>query len=241
MPAIFPMLPYEAIHKRVVSSSRCSDDFKREQFNGSWRAIAQRFRSNWQHSEKFTRITKQFAFKPLDSEHQYAQERELFGFFVSSLAAFESFCYSLYVIGSFLDATIFRFVDSSKPNDLRNITPKTTLAAYAAFFQANNISTSGSIVDELKKVIDKPPQPQTPYQELEEVRNILIHRIIPTRINVVKFTENLYLGTSTTEQASLWVNGIPLDKQTTRSRQKWLAVTLKSCLEAAEAFTRNSF
>ena len=217
MPKDFDVEPYEAIHLRVSASSKVYPD-SWAQYAGAWNAVAYRFLSCADHDRTFTESIQRAGDAPAQPE-RYIQERELFGFFVTGLAAIESLCYGLFAIASMLDSQNFPI---KTPSDMKSITPKKTAKQFKEAFPRESITTA------LNKIVTAQE-----FREWKEIRNILAHRVAPGRV--------IYLSTKGSSRAALWETGIQLDKNTTASRREWLARTMNALLREADGFTKDHF
>jgi len=156
---------------------------------------------------------------------RYAQDRELFGFFVAGLSAVESFYYGLYAIASMMDSATFP-METFK--DKRKVKPEETTIRY----EEHNDFGKDTMILALRKVLDDPK-----FKEWEGFRNILAHQVVPGR--------ELFLstGTASSDPARVSVelkSGVAelvISTDTTSSRRTWLAMTLNVLLAEAEAFT----
>src|SRR5207247_3301269 len=92
-PADFPHKAYEVVHERV-KGKQDSHPIPWEHYAGGWNAVAYRFISSTEHDQAFTDSVRRYGNSPAPP-HRYAQEKELFGFFVTGQAALESCCYAV--------------------------------------------------------------------------------------------------------------------------------------------------
>jgi hypothetical protein len=184
----------------------------------AWCAIANRFRACAEHDKAFTRSIKKNDAPP--QPERYAQERDLFGFFVTGLSVIENTCYGLYAIASMLDDVYFPI---KKAGHKKAISPENTADRFRTTFPTEGISRA------LNRMVNSQE-----YEDWKEVRNILAHRGSPGRIVRRTHVE----GSGETHGDALWLKGIPLDASTTPSRRVWLAGTLQTLLREADSFTR---
>jgi len=212
MPGDFAVVPYEAIHSRVVAKKEAYRH-SWAQYASAWNALAYRFLSCATHDREFTQSIKRAGSSPPQPE-RYIQERALFSFFVTGLAAIESLCYGLFAIGSMLNAQNFSI---TTPQDMRLITPRKTARQFAAAFPKEHIAAA---LQQMRNAQD--------FRDWKEIRNILAHRSAPGRL----FHEG---GPHHGE--TLWVKGIQIDENTMASRRQWLAKTVRTLLIAADVFT----
>jgi uncharacterized Zn finger protein (UPF0148 family) len=180
-----------------------------EQFKLAWRAFPIRFSWCDKYDKEFTESFKRAGGGPGRIERD-TQERAVFAFFATGLSAIDTFCYSLYAIGSMVDPQEFPI---AKKKHLRNITPNNTNKKYNNRFGADTISVL------LQAVID-----DSTYKEWRKIRNDLIHCSAPGRLI------HLSVG-GPSKKDDLWQHinfEIPINADTTRSRRNWLADTLSS-------------
>ena len=67
------------------------------------------------------------------------------------------------------------------------------------------------------------------FKDWKEIRNILVHRTTPGRL--------IYMGGEKQSQG-LCIT-IPINKNTTNSRYKWLVKTISTLIKATDDFTEN--
>jgi hypothetical protein len=216
IPQDFPLRPYNNIRNRLGGERDKHPDSWSE-FASAMNAVEYRFHSCAEHDEAFAESIRRAGNSPPAPE-RYAQERELFCFFVTGMSAIESFCYGLFAIGSMLDAQAFPFVTTE---DKRNITPEKTADKFRTTFSGENIT---SILKRLTESQD--------YQRWRTMRNILSHRSTPGR----KFFRG-----GARDGDAVWGEKIMIDEDTTVSRRRWLAKVLDDLLEATDAFTAAKF
>lgn len=105
MPIDFPIVPYEAVHQKVTEKI-ASQHPAWSHYAIAWNALAYRFLSCKEYNDEFTASILGAGDGPISPE-RYIQEKALFGFFTTGLAAIENFCYALYAIGAILDSQNF--------------------------------------------------------------------------------------------------------------------------------------
>lgn len=208
-PLDFAAAPYEAIHRRV-STKKDSRPDPWTHCAGAWNAVGYRFISCAQHDEAFTASVSAHGNSPAQP-HRFNQEKELFGFFVTGLAALESFCYGAYA-----------FAAMARPQDfdlaqLWMIDPKRTEAQFSIAFPTEALTNA------LTALIADPD-----FQRWKDIRNVLAHRVAPGR---------QFFAGGPQDSLALWQNGIAINATTTSSRRSWLGGTLRGLLEAADVFT----
>ncbi|KAF0145292.1 MAG: hypothetical protein FD156_1123 [Nitrospirae bacterium] len=212
MPDDFPVAPYEIIHSRY-SQRKDSNLMLWKQCAGAWNAVAYRFLSCTEHDLNYTQYVRQGSADPSHA-NVYLQERELFGFFITGLAAIESFYYGIFAIASMIKNVDFPFTTAT---DFQKVKPIRTAEKFQSSFKHEDIANI------LQQVINTPE-----FTEWNEIRNILVHRILPNR--------HYYLGGDKHNQ-TLWEKGIVIDINTTSTRRKWLAKKLNDLLTSAASFT----
>jgi len=221
MPEDFAVAPYEAIHSHVCTRKEaCPHSW--DQYAGAWNAVAYRFLSCMDHDKAFTESFERSGDAPPQPE-RYIQERALFGFFVTGLAALESLCYGLFAIASMVDARTFPI---TTPEDMRSITPERTACQFGRAFPNESMTAA------LRRVIGT-----SDFLDWKEVRNILAHRAAPGRIIPLRVSA----ACQHHHGGALWAKGIQISKKATGSRRKWLANTTCDLLTAADDFTNCHF
>lgn len=216
MPKVFPVEPYESIHKRIVKKK---DDYSKSwhQYAGAWNAVGYRFLSCNNHDKTFTESIQRAGNAPPPSE-RYIQESNLFGFFVSGLSTIDSLLYGLYAIASIIKVEEFPIATF---RDLKSITPENTKNKFKAEF------TNRSITVFLEGLIDGED-----YKEWKDIRNILAHRTSPGRH---------FFGGGNHSGNALWINEIHINDKTTSKRFKWFVDVIINLLNEIEIFTNDKF
>jgi len=217
MPKVFPVEPYESIHKRIVKKK---DDYRKSwnQYAGAWNAVGYRFLSCNNNDKAFTESIQRAGNAPPPSE-RYIQESNLFGFFVSGLSTIESLLYGLYAIASIIKVEKFPIATFK---DLKSITHENTKNKFEKEF------TNLSITDFLKSLID-----DKNYKEWKDIRNILAHRTSPGRH---------FFGGGNHSGNALWINGVHhINDKTTSKRFKWFVGVIINLLNKIEIFTTDKF
>lgn len=212
MPEDFPSRAYQSINSCVVRrKDTCPGPWG--QYAQAWNALAYRFLSCTEHDEAFTSSIKSTGSSPPPHD-RYIQERELFGFFVTGLAAIESLCYGLFAIGSMLNPADFPLQTAE---DMKKVTPNETAAQFANIFPNERVSNL------LRQVTN-----DQCFKDWNDIRNIMAHRGAPSRLHHVGGPQH---------GETLWVKGIPIDETTTKSWRTWLTRTIGELLAAADIFT----
>lgn len=244
MPAQFPAALYDAIYDRVFrkyqgdrASGKVAEDFVMQQFLRSWAAVAYRFRASFEHSNEYIKVIEPYRYTltAIDTETQYAQERELFNFFVSSLSTIESLFYSLYFVGAFADPTIFIY-NPLNPKMLKDIKPVLTSRKFEAYERKVGTPEAKTLSQELTVLLSASQD-----TEMKGIRNPLAHSIVPIRTNWVHVVESVYKGASSSSSGTKWLNDIPLDLDTIATRHSWLAQKLEAIIRATDMFTLSRF
>jgi hypothetical protein len=226
MPHDFPTSAYNAVNVKL-GPERPRDPNVWGEYAAGWNAVASRFKMVADADDRFTRTIKQ------NRSHNdiQAQEEALFSFFVGGYAVIESHAYATYAIGALIRPTEFPMLTD---NDLKSISPNSTQRKYAIHF-------AGSSVDlELTSLIG--PNVDPTFQEWGLIRNVLAHRIVPSRQIYASIHEGPGLDT-TPARPTEWkmMGGLVLDDRTTSDRRAWLAETLIRLVNAADAFVHTHF
>jgi hypothetical protein len=183
-----------------------------KEFIQAWGALQYRFYACSDHDEAFTESFRVHGDAPIQP-YRYQQERELFNFFINGLSAIECLCYGFFAIDAMVDKKQFPFKTDGQR---RAIKPKTTGERYNAAFPTEAVSLR------LKMMLSSPE-----YEEWQDMRRLLYHRIHPGR--------NFNLG-GTGRLPTTWLMGKAVDQDSTSIPRKWLASTVKELLGGAESF-----
>src|ERR1700722_14383475 len=196
-----------AVHQRVLS--KLPDGPNRANFVGAVRAVSYRYRAVSEYGDDYLTTLPQ-----LDTEdNRYSQEKALLGFFVSGLAALESFYFGAYFVGEYLQPAAFPLATSP-----RRITPATTVKAYQNAY--SSAQPPEPFLTALQNVAS-----DAQFAEWSDQRNFLAHRVSPSRDvqleTVVSFRRNQPSRSSRTD---VWKAAtlLPLDQHVTNSRLTWL-------------------
>jgi hypothetical protein len=222
----FPSDLHEAVAEVVNRWLRAQSEEKRNkppgpwfEFASAWEAVKVRYRTCCEHDQTFTH-----SIKGTSHEDIYVQERELFGFFTTGLAAIESFFYALYAFGWMLKPSRFDLIVS----DQKKVASHTTRDAFRKEY-----GTADPLVDALESVLKDPS-----WKEWNIIRNVLAHRGAPGR----KLHVGISIGaapqpkTDFLLQESRLMQLGSLDEKTTRTRREWLEATLITLLKATKLF-----
>ena len=193
------------------------------EFTAGWRAVAFRVISCADHSEAFTRSVQMHGDAPVPPE-RYVQERELFGFFLTGRAAIESFSYALHAIGSLLQPALF---PSGKPE---NVSPEKT-----AERAAKGLGTYGLAAAMGRLVTDGV------YIEWNDFRNVLAHRVSPSRVFHVSIgSDSQQPGHWQPQKAKNRAVQLDIDACTTTARLRWLVGTINSLVADLAELTKQA-
>jgi hypothetical protein len=226
MPHDFPTSAYNAVNVKL-GPERPRDPDVWGEYGAGWNAVASRFKMVADADDRFTRLIRQ---NPSHNDIQ-AQQEALFTFFVGGYAVIESYAYATYAIGALIRPTDFPMLTD---NDLRSISPISTQRKYAAHFVGTSIDL------ELTSFIE--PNVDPAFQEWGLIRNVLAHRIAPSRRIHVSIHEGPRPDT-TPVRPTEWkiMGGLVLNERTTSDRRAWLAKTLVRLVNAADAFAQTHF
>jgi hypothetical protein len=221
IPPDFPRSIFNAVIERVLKGneqkfrSQHADDF-----HDAWFAVGYRFFTCAEHDEEYTASIFRAGIDPPRLEH-YIQEKELFGFFISGMAALESFAFSCYALGAILDVNSFPL---SNP---RKIKLGSTTDMFIKYHPSESLTLK---LYELRKA--------TEFKDWSNIRNILAHRLLPPRqITVTLFPPHPDLGKKVN-----WIsNQIQIDNTTTSSRRKWLSQVLAEMITSTDQLTKKYF
>src|SRR5947209_1407907 len=133
MPSDFPREPFEAIHKKLASSSAGRENLY-AQFAGAWNALSYRYLALTEYGDSFAASVTRFGTSP--DATSYEQERDLFGFFNNGFAAFEAYFYAVFAIGALLDSSAFLLVS---PSHQQQVSLTHTIRTYAKTFPGDAI------------------------------------------------------------------------------------------------------
>jgi hypothetical protein len=219
MPTDFPSGPFNTIQDHLRSRSVPSE--LRVEFAGGWNGLRYRFLTCTEHDEAFTGSIVCHGDAPPHPE-RYRQDRELFGFFVTGLAAIQCLCYSLFAVSAMLEPSAFPMTSEDA---LKKIEPERTAKSYnkGATFRTDPLA------DALMALVD-----DQAYKDWRNARNILAHRINPGRHIYASAGED---PGRCLDSSSRWkLDHIILDRNTTAQRRLWLANRLADTLNAAAIF-----
>lgn len=217
-------------------------NFEFEHFLNAWAGVAFRFRACEEHN---TQYSKSFAETHGEARggDLYQEEAALFGFFTNGLSAIESLFYGLYALGALIivsknPASLppisgFLHLDPNQPENLRNVTPKNTVEAYEKRFP------NSPLTDLLRRVITERAIADKQYRKLEELRNILSHRVAAAA-RTLGYSSLLGSGEPPDSVRPWATELLALGSDTTATPFKWLQETLNACLVETEQFVREN-
>jgi hypothetical protein len=123
----------------------------------------------------------------------------------------------------------FLLLDPNPPDKLRKITPNNTVEAYEKRFP------NSPLTDLLRRVVDERVIAGKEYRKLEEIRNILSHRIAAAG-RVLGYSSLLGSGEPPDSVRPWATELLALGSDTTATPFKWLQETLNACLVETEQF-----
>lgn len=223
LPSTFPDALFEAVKDRIIAKMP-SPSPERENLGGGHNGVRYRLRACADYSEEFIECIRCAGDAP-PPEDRYQQERQLFGFFVSGIAALDSFNFFIYFSAAHLRPVRF---PTQKPGHIKAIARKSTAEAFGKDFPGEAITTA------LNNLVNDPK-----LNEWDGFRNVLAHRAAPGRVLYASF------GTSSPDPAAEWkidpAGNLKIDVNLTRSRLEWLVTTLAGLVVAADQFTKKHF
>ena len=220
-PADFPIDVYDEVGHRMGNLSGKNRDHLRE-FLGGWQAVAYRSIACAKYDSDFTELMRLYGANP-SFEQQYLQGQYLFNFFINGLSILESICYALFAIGSLVKPSSFLIATSE---ERKRISPENTEKCFRQVFGLEPITTllTGLVINSQE------------FQDWKIIRNVLIHRVIPSRL--------VSLSTTNTKVPDIWrveiASGLTLDldMNTTISKRLWLNNQLILLITEINAFTQ---
>jgi len=216
MPSDFPTQAYESISHHCQRPAPPNPDASWVQFRLAWHSVVYRFAAMAEHDEGYRR-----AFPPTNSINPYNQEKELFGFFVTGLSTIESYAYGTHFLLAIVHPKLFPV------DNLKKIEPRFTQERLTRHLLSEPLAKT------FKKLVADPQ-----FYEWETVRNALAHRGLPRR--------NVTLGkpgSDTWEVKKKHARDqfyMPLTRDLTAARRKWLSDTLSELLEKTLSFVEKN-
>ncbi len=177
----------------ALSVEALTDPLERSQhFDLAWRAVRYRYRLCAECNEEFKSSVTNASelwreWSALDDEHTFKVDRSIYIFFVSTLSVFESFGFGLYFLGGMLKPGDFPHV--AKP---RRITLDTMIKAFTVAFPSAEITRWLSAL-----------RGDADFAAIDDIRNILAHRIIGKRV-IHSWGTTHSDGTDTTTREDTW-------------------------------------
>jgi len=223
LPSAFPDVLFEAIKDRIIARLASSSPAS-ENLAGGHNGVRYRLRACVDYSDEFIQCLRLTVDAPA-MEDRYQQERQLFGFFVSGLAALDSFNFFIYFTAAHLRPASFPI---QTPGNIRSITLTSTARALAQEFSSEAMPTT------LNDLLNDPK-----FTEWALYRNVLAHRAAPGRVVYAS------IGTRTPNPAADWkidpAGNLKIDAGLTPPRLTWLITTLTNLVVAADQFTQKHF
>lgn len=201
-----------------------SEEPERENFIGACKAVVFRHRAAWDYDKAFVSALT----GPDSVENQYEQEKCLFGFFTSSLAAIESFYFGTYFVGWELSPNSFGL--ASQPTKIK---VKCTSGSFKQAFPSDLLTAALSSV---------PGQAQ--YDGLCKIRHMLAHRIVPNRIRHLSVRIGAGSDSSVfTDRPDTWKlpQSQVIDAAFTAQYLHWLSATLATLMRELWDFTQRRY
>ena len=223
LPSAFPRGLFEAVKDRFIAKIRATPE--QQNIAGGQLGVLYRLRSTVEYSEELIECVRRAGDSP-STEARYQQERQLFGFFVSGIAALDCFSFFIYFAAAYLQPERF---PTRKPGDIKAITLKRTSDNFGNAFPGEPITTAlANLVNDQW------------FKDWDELRNILAHRAVLGRIVYASF------GTSSPpNMPSEWKidanRTLKIDEDVTTTRLNWLVITLAGLISAADEFATKYF
>lgn len=229
LPNPFPSNQAELLKNRIVPKFT-NPSPELDNLLGGYNGVIYRTRATADYSSEFCNSLDQHGDAPPLPE-RYEQERLLFSFFTSGLAALESFHYFMFFAGSALEPTFFPVSSNAH---LRAISPKSTTSAYVKAFPSETFTGTLIKLNGLPATAKRgaPSPKNSVLEEWETVRNILAHRAAPGRIQYGSFG-------GPPSPPPTWKIGnavLNIEKSLTQTRLAWLLDTLTELIGQADQF-----
>jgi hypothetical protein len=224
LPSAFPDALFEVIKDRIVArlpnSSPATGNFL-----GGHNGVLYRLRACVDYSDEFIECLRRTGDAP-PIEGRYRQEKQLFGFFVSGLAALDCFSFFLYFAAAHLRPTSF---PTQAPGNIKSINFTSTVKGLTREFSGDAITTA------MDALLNDPK-----FTEWSLYRNVLAHRAVPGRVVYLSS-----VGTRAPTPAADWqidpVANLKIDAGLTPPRLTWLIAALANLVVAADQFTQKYF
>ena len=209
-PKEFSFTQFDEVNMHVGMSREGTVNYK--EFAGGHNGVKIRFFACCEFSNQFVHSISKFGNAPALERGRFAQENNLFGFFVSGLSTLECFGYCIHFMANMINPGLFQ------TSSLQGITLEKTSNAYLQAYPNHPFSTS---LQDLLSSAD--------FKEWKDLRNILAHRSAPGR--------DFFVGD---ENYTNWQAGekkIRYDKSLTETRLNWLKLELQKLITAAHQFS----
>jgi hypothetical protein len=254
IPHNFPVDNYEAIASLVTLKLNDTNKDEFSFFIDSWKGFLHRFLACTEHDKNFREWVSAVAQND-SSYKRYAEDRELFNFFVNGLSAIECLCCALFAIGAIEEIaqtgqrTNLAFSIKTE-KDLKHITPTITTERFQSQFVNVDITATLKNLFDDKSITEDAAK----YKEWKKIRDILAHRAQPGRLIAAasdpgeypdylifrKVTKEGVKDLPTIKFANSNLLGIKLDPNTTASMHEWLTKIINNILSASYIFVNNS-
>lgn len=240
MPPGFPTTPFlkfgalaGALFEPALSDAALWDPWERDRhFDRAWRAVRYRYRTCSDCNDEFRALlagsSALWREWSEDEETNYKLERTIYGFFTSGLSVFESLAFALYFVGGMLRPDMFQHIGTP-----RRISLATTAKAFTAAFPHALIA---------QRLATLPHA--TAFTDIDEVRNILAHRLSGMRN--IRHTGTTHAdGSYEYERQELWhVPGrtarLTFDADMLQRHLDGIASLLTALIEAALEFVEQN-
>jgi len=220
LPSGFPDALFETISQRLAAkihpSAQAPSAAQWDHVGGGQNGVRYRLRACADYCKEFTNSVRDLGDAPVP-EDRYLQERQLFGFFVSGLAAVDSFSYLLYFAAAYLQPTAF-FLTTTP----RKISLDSTAEAFSKHFPLETVTAS------LNNLLDDPR-----FVEWKNARNVLAHRAAPGRV--------IYAFDTAAADWKMPGLNAKIDDQLMPPRLDWLVGTLAQLVADTDDFTKKYF
>jgi hypothetical protein len=224
LPTGFPDGLFEAVKNRIVPSVR-NPSQEIDNLCGAHNGVRFRLRACVEYSEDFVKCVRKVGGGPA-VEERYRQEKQLFGFFVSGIAALESLNFFLHFAAAHLKPAAFPI---RTPEEVRAISRKATMEAFGKEFPGDALSVA------LSKLAKDPA-----LKEWVAVRNVLADRTVPGRV-VYAAGGSACRAVPAPDWKIDPAGSIKIEENLTPTRLQWLVGTLADLVLAADPFTRRYF
>ena len=225
-PADFPQDSYEAIHRRLEHLASSPQGQIWKQFAGAWNAVAYRFQACAEYDDSFGSDFARFGVNAGGLD-RYRQQRDTYGCVANACSVIEAFYYAAYAIGSILLPADFAM--TSGPAQ-RNINPPNTTTQFEHSFATDPFTAA------LRALAD-----DGDWAVLNDIRNVLIHRAAWAKDVARSAGASATAATDHVRLSDYNLVDVDLAPEFTSGPRKWVAASLKTAIEAADAFTTAQF